>query len=153
MKKIDFSLEEPDRGETLTIEADKIREIVEAFNRAASERRSTKEPEYWQGRKDGLRVALAVLQPGELWDKANETSPGFRVEEKEALLRFIEDVRYNLGAALWEYIEREDKKIHPQTMINLFQWLDSYDRKAKKGEVLPAEEAISPNTAKHWSRR
>jgi hypothetical protein len=124
-------------------EKTKLDEIIELYDRAAAEFKTTKEREYWQGRKDGLRAALAILEPEEsLWDMLNKSSHGFRVEEKEALLKFLEDARYNVGAALWEVDQKE--RIHSQTRINLERWVDSYDRKAKAGEVLPPKNAIHP---------
>lgn len=72
-KSQDMKLEEPEEkpeGER-TFE-DKVLEIAEALSRAEAERKTTKEPDYWQGRKDGLRVALAILEPDEsIWETLN----------------------------------------------------------------------------------
>lgn len=136
----DLKLEEPnEEGET------KLDLIIELFERAAAEFKTTKEREYWQGRKDGLRAALAILEPGNsYWERANKSSPGFRREEKEVFFEFIKDARYNIGAALWEYSEK-GKRIDVQTIINLLQWLEYYDRQAEKGELDPAPDAITPD--------
>ena len=133
----------------------KLLEIYELFTRAAREHRITKdEPEYWQGRKDGIRAALAILEPeqkdSEDWKRLSESSPGYRVTEDEEILSFVKDARYNIGAALWEYESK--KRIDLQTVINLLQWIDSYERKAKAGKLSPAPDAITPDWAKLTGR-
>jgi hypothetical protein len=146
--------QKPKKLDLVEPEPDKIEEIIELFTRAAAEHKTTKEREYWQGRKDGIRAALAILEPGrdgEEWTQLNESSHGFKLEEKEALLKFIEDARYNVGAALWEYETK--KSIDIQTIVNLLQWLASYDLKVQKEELLPAENAISPSWEKLTRRK
>lgn len=150
----DMKLKEPEEEDIQGIKK-KIGEIVELYDRAQKEHKTTREKEYWQGRKDGIRAALAILEPGEglaSWDMINKSSPGFRLTEKEALLEFLKDARYNVGAALWEYSERGDKRIHIQTIINLLQWLDSYDRRATRDEVYPAPDSITPSWRKLTGR-
>lgn len=122
----------------------KLLEIIELEAVAVAERKTTKEREYWQGRKDGLRLALAILEPGEsIWKQLTDSSPGFRVTEKEGLLDFMKDARYNIGAALYDY--KADKgRIHIQTIMNLLSWISSYDIASKKGDLLNTDDALDP---------
>jgi hypothetical protein len=140
MSRIKVSkLEEPEESK------DPIDQIIEVYFRVQDERKTTKEPEYWQGKKDGLRTALAILQPGENWDRVMESSPGYRLGENEAVLKFLKDARISIGAALWEYSESPKKYIHIYTIVNLLQWIQQYEFLAERGDVTPAPEAITPD--------
>lgn len=147
MPKIeDMTLEEPQEPEGEKSLEEKLLEIAELEQRAQEEHRTSKEPEYWQGRKDGLRIALAILEPGEhVWKDLIKTSPGFRIEEKEVLLEMLKDARFNIGAALWEYSEKPERNIHIYTIVNLLQWLASYDQRAAAGDLIPTPNAITPD--------
>jgi len=90
---------------------DVIEEIVDLYDSAQVEFRTTKEKEYWQGRKDGLRLALALLQPDEkVWNILNKSSGGFRIEEKEQYRKFLEDIYYNVCDMVYSIRHKEKNK-------------------------------------------
>ena len=125
------------------MEEDIMEEIVDLYDSAQAEFRTTKEKEYWQGRKDGLRLALALLQPDEkTWDILNKSSGGFRIEEKEQYKRFLADIYYNVCDMV--YSIRHKEKIHYMTLSNVQNWIGSYMQMEKTGFVIEAEDAINP---------
>jgi hypothetical protein len=120
-----------------------IEEIIDLYDSAQEERKTTKEPEYWQGRKDGLRLALAILQPEEEhWKLLNQSSYGFRIEEREMYKNFLDSVFYDLCDLI--YSIRHKEKPHSLTVSNLQNWLGTYMIEQKTGFVKSAPNAINP---------
>lgn len=95
--------------------------------------------EYWQGKKDGLRTALALLEPERNWKELNDTSPGKKLTDNEIIQEMLSDAYYNITAALWE-IEKE-KRLHPQTRMNLVNWYHAYKHNADNGLLDKIEDA------------
>lgn len=128
----------------ITITDEQLDEILEAENKAAYEfRYVTKDKEYWQGRKDGLRVALAILEPGErVWKDLILTSPGFQETEKDYVLKFLQDAYYNIADMVHSI--RNKEPIHGMTFSNIQNWLGTYLTNVKDGVLLPVDDAINP---------
>ncbi len=125
------------------MEENVIEEIIDLYLSAKEEHKTSKEREYWQGRKDGLRLALALLQPNDKsWDALNRSSYGFRVEEREAYKRFLLDIYYNVCDLV--YSIRNKEKIQGMTLSNIQNWIGSYMNSEKTGFVTPAPDAINP---------
>lgn len=118
-----------------------IEEIVELYDSAQQEHKTSKEREYWQGRKDGLRLALALLQPDQQWTMLNKSSPGFRVEDRERYKAFLKDIYYNVCDLV--YSIRHHEKPHYLTVSNIQNWIGSY-MSDKDGFVDQAPDAINP---------
>jgi len=122
-----------------------IEEIIDLYDKAQEEFRTTKEKDYWQGRKDGLRLALALIQPEEThWNLLNKSSHGFQVEEREQYKNFVEDIYYNVCDLI--YCIRHKEKLHPMTISNIQNWIGTYmNEEHKKSDfVKPAPDAINP---------
>ena len=88
---------------------------------------------YWQGKKDGLRTALALLEPGDSWALTNESSYGKRLTDLERLRRLVEDAAYYIGEVLWTHETGHD--IAPLSWINMKNWYRTV--KALEGDLLP----------------
>lgn len=117
-----------------------IEEIIDNYDKAQSEYKTTTEKDYWQGRKDGLRIALALIEPEKRhWKQLNDTSYGFHSTEKEIIQNFVKNIRYNTASILWEI--REEKKINSLTVGNLLSWIYQYDILAKQGLFVEVEDA------------
>ncbi len=122
------------------ISDDTIDEIIDAYDKAQDEHKRTTEKDYWQGRKDGLRIALALIQPEKkFWKQLNDTSYGFQSTEKEIIQNNVRNVRYDVATILWEI--QNEKKVHTTTRGNLLSWLSHYDRLAEQGLYIKVEDA------------
>jgi len=103
--------------------------------------------EYWQGKKDGMRIArIYVLEALNMEDNAKsakflrESSHTARSTTLEILKSMVRDARFYIGESLW--MARENIPLHPMSRINWNQWIDWYDRLAEKGTVPEADGAI-----------
>lgn len=122
------------------ISDENVYEIIDQYDKAVDEHKRTTEKDYWQGRKDGLRLALSFIQPdNKFWKKLNETSYGFQATEKEIIQNNVRDVRYNVAAILYEI--QNEKKVHSMTRGNLLSWLSHYDQLAEQGLFIKVEDA------------
>jgi hypothetical protein len=93
-----------------------------------------KEPgAYWQGKKDGLRTALALLEPGDSWTTINESSYGKRLTDLEKLSRLVEDAAHYIGEVLWAHEAGDD--VMPLSWVNMRNWYRAV--KALEGNLLP----------------
>jgi hypothetical protein len=122
-----------------------IEEIVDLYDSAKEEFKTTKDTEYWQGRKDGLRLALALLQPEErIWNMLNHSSHGFRIEEREQYKNFISDIYYDVCDLI--YSIRHKEKLNGMTISNIQNWIGTYMQEEHKnsGFVKPSPDAINP---------
>lgn len=124
----------------ISISDEAVKDILEQYDKAVDEHRRTTEKDYWQGRKDGLRLALSFIQPdNKLWKLLNETSYGFQATEKEIIQNNVRDVRYNVSAILWEI--EHNKKVHSVTRGNLLSWLSNYDALAEQGLYIKVDDS------------
>jgi len=91
--------------------------------------------EYWQGKKDGLRTALALMDTNKSihWELENNSSHGKRATDFEITQKMLEDACYYIGEAL--YLFRSKKKLNIQSKINWEQWYSWYKQMMKKGIV------------------
>jgi hypothetical protein len=103
---------------------------------------TTKERSYWQGRKDGLRLALAILEPNKSRNLLNDSSPGFQVEEREKYKNFLKSIYYDICDLI--YSIRHKERIHPLTVSNIQNWIGIYMNLEKEGFVHPSSDAINP---------
>lgn len=121
-----------------------IEELTDLYEKVADEHRDSKDNfarEYWQGKKDAFRTALALLNPENTsWKLLNKTSPGGRALMIDRLKSRLEDARYNIGSILYEL--KNEKKVHYQTKMNLINWISVYDLMAEKNEVIPTPDAL-----------
>ena len=92
----------------------------------------TKNQDYWQGRKDAMRLCLSILRQDDNLRDLLDSSPGYIPVDSELFQDLLEDAVYNVVAILYE-IECEER-IHPQTRLNLERFVDKYDYLAKKGK-------------------
>ena len=104
---------------------------------------SSEQRHYWQGKKDGLRIAVALMR--EMSDDpldhhaakalrgVVETSNfGNRLTDEEYMLASLSSAVYymaDLLDTLYEMVYGEKKAPHVQTIINAQQWLDNMSRK------------------------
>lgn len=139
--------------ESKEITEEQYRLLYEALFVAENEVRTNKnEKEYWQGRKDGMRVFLSIVQPNEkIWEQLNQSSHGFQDTERDRLLSLLEDIYYNICDIL--YSINHNEKIHRQTMINTLQWIDWYDTCAKQGLTKEITNAMNPIKGGIWDTK
>jgi hypothetical protein len=113
-------------------------DVVEEFK--------TQQTEYWQGKKDGLRIARIYVLEALDMEEANsarslrESSPSARSTTLEILREMARQARFYIGEALW--MERDNEPLHPLSRVNWSQWVSWYDRLVEKGIVPEADGAI-----------
>lgn len=116
------------------------RELADLFLDVNQEHRNCTEPiarEYWQGKKDGLRTALALLDKENVdhWRSYQQSSYNTRLTKLESLTQMVNDAVYYIGEVLW--FCNSGGNIHPTSVLNMEQWFDRYQALAKR-EIVPA---------------
>jgi len=117
---------------------DVISELADLFLDVDQQHRDCTEPmarEYWQGKKDGLRTALALLdkENSDHWRSYQASSHNSRLTKLEILTEMVNDAVYYIGEVLWVLDGGGD--IHPMSVFNMEQWFDRYKREAERGNV------------------
>ena len=121
----------------MKIQMDAMRELIDLFLDVEQEHRDCTEPmarQYWQGKKDGLRTALALLdkENADHWQSYQESSHNRRLTKLQTLTEMVNDAVYYIGEVLWVH---EGGSIHPMSILNMKQWFDRYKRLAEQGIV------------------
>lgn len=121
---------------------DAISTLIDLFHDVDQEHRDCTEPmarEYWQGKKDGLRTALALLdkEDSEHWRSYQESSHNRRLTKLQNLIEMVNDAVYYIGEVLWA---QEGGNIHPMPILNMQQWFDRYKVLARRGIVPIADD-------------
>jgi hypothetical protein len=93
-------------------------DVAEQHDRCES---GSKEREYWQGKKDGLRTALALLQPERNWTALNDSSWDKRSTDLELLKSLVQDATFYIGEILWSH-KPGNGKVHPLSWTNMRNW-------------------------------
>ena len=96
--------------------------------------------EYWQGKKDGLRTALALLdkENANHWESYQKSSHNSRLTKLQILTEMVNDAVYYIGEILWA--QQDGGNIHPMSILNMRQWFDRYRREAERGNVPVADD-------------
>jgi hypothetical protein len=92
--------------------------------------------EYWQGKKDGLRTAPALLdkENSNHWRSYQESSHNRRLTKLQNLTEMVNDAVYYIGEVLWAMLGDGD------IILNMQQWFDRYKRLAERGIVPAADD-------------
>jgi hypothetical protein len=122
---------------------DVVNELADLFLDVDQEHRDCTEPmarEYWQGKKDGLRTALALLnkENADHWRNYQESSHNRRLTKLQTLTEMVNDAVYYIGEVLWWALDGGD--IHPTSVLNMEKWFDRYKREAERGNVPVADD-------------
>lgn len=117
-------------------------ELADLFLDVDQQHRDCTEPfarEYWQGKKDGLRTALALIdkENSDHWKSYQGSSHNRRLTKLEVLTEMVNDAVYYIGEVLWSL---KGGNIHPTSVLNMEQWFDRYKREAKRGNVPLADD-------------
>jgi len=107
------------------------RDTLEEFHKSTR----GEDEQYWQGRKDAMRVVLALLQSDEA-DNINtllETSPGYIPTERAIFQELLKSAVYNAAAIVWEL--KVDGKADYRTLANLRSFVEGYEYMAQQGKV------------------
>lgn len=107
------------------------RETMDTFKESAD----SDDKDYWQGRKDAMRLVYAILDPErkESMEQLLETSPGYIPVDRVMYHELIADAVYNAAAIVWE-IEARGKPDF-RTIGNLKAFVRSYERIARDGKL------------------
>jgi hypothetical protein len=91
--------------------------------------------DYWQGRKDAMRLVYAILDPErkESMKRILESSPGYIPTDQEFFHELIADGVYNAAAIVWEI--EEMGKPDRQTIANLRAFVRDYESAARDGKL------------------
>lgn len=120
---------------------DAISTLIDLFMDVDQEHRDCTEPmarQYWQGKKDGLRTALALLdkENAKHWKSYQESSHNRRLTKLQILTEMVNDAVYYVGEVLWA---QDGGDIHPMSVLNMQQWFDRYKRLAERRIVPVAD--------------
>lgn len=103
--------------------------------------------EYWQGKKDGIRLgriyvleALGMDRQASSARALRESSPAARGTTLSKLRAIARSARFYIGEAL--YNDRTGQRLHPLSRVNWQQWIDWYGRLEKEGIADEADGAI-----------
>ena len=116
-----------------------ISTLIDLFQDVDQEHRDCTEPmarEYWQGKKDGLRTALSLLdlENADHWESYQESSHNRRLTKLQILTEMVNDAVYYIGEVLRAVLDRGD--IHLMSIGNMRQWFSRYQALAKR-EIVP----------------
>lgn len=114
--------------------------LLRLFTEIDEEARAKPDEEYWQGKKDGLRIgrifmaeALGFDDEADSLEKARESSWGSRSTSLEILRAKMESAMYYIGEALW--MDETGAPLHPMSRVNWMRWYNGYKQLAEKGLV------------------
>lgn len=120
-------------------------ELNAVFEDVIEEAKLHPEKPHWQGKKDGIRIALIYFAEAIGLDKdakrertMRESSHIARATMLEIMRGHLKSAYHYIDEALW--MERTGTKLHPLSRVNWSQWIDSYKRYAKKGMFLKVED-------------
>lgn len=116
-------------------------DILKLYETAVMEHREAHDKDaediaYWQGRKDGTRIILALLLPERSFSALNESSPGFRTDKVTLLSELVERAYWLLNEVNADH--KGKLKVHPLSWLNIRRWLEQYKFLQNKG-TLPKE--------------
>lgn len=107
------------------------RDTLYEFKRA---KESDIDVDYWQGRKDAMRLCLALILP-DLENSMNDLldiSSNYRPTESELVQQLLETAVYNVATIVYEI--EEMPRVDGRTVLNLKNFVKQYDYLAEKGK-------------------
>ena len=117
--------------------------LLEAYEKAVNEHKTNPDKNYWQGRKDGIRIALSLFHSDKkTWELLNKTSPEFQDTERDRYKGMLRSIYYDVCDLVNSI--RTKRQVHQMTIGNILSWVGVYDQLAIDGFTTKIDDAIDP---------